>query len=278
MSESHHYIPVFYLKKWTGDDLRLCQYSRPYDRVKAIRKHPSATGFAENLYAIPGADAETERRLERRFFLVADDGAAQALKIIESGPGAQLDDRLRTAWSRFLMTLLFRTPEAVSRWKSNAEQAAAQAHAAALRSGNPPSNPLDYYSAKGAVAALEGLMDNKVIGRDLNLMTWQVVPLQSTHSLLTSDRPLWMESGMAEPDFLLRMPIGPRRLFIAATDPALAQRLARQDHDELAALMNDRVASQAQEFVWGIDDSRLPFVEERLGQKVPMSPVDPIVA
>jgi hypothetical protein len=23
----HHYIPVFYLKKWTGPDGRLCEYS-----------------------------------------------------------------------------------------------------------------------------------------------------------------------------------------------------------------------------------------------------------
>ena len=165
MSENHHYIPVFYLRRWIGYDLCLCAYSRPYDRVKAIRKHPSATGFAEDLYAVPGADAETERHLERRFFLVADNRAAQALKIIESGPGVQLRDTLRSAWSRFLVTLLFRNPEAVSRWKFNAEQAAAQAHAAALRSGNPetseeyPSKPRDYYSAKGAVAALQGLMD-----------------------------------------------------------------------------------------------------------------------
>jgi uncharacterized protein DUF4238 len=37
--EKHHYIPVFYLKQWAGADGRLCQYSRPYNRVKPKRVH-----------------------------------------------------------------------------------------------------------------------------------------------------------------------------------------------------------------------------------------------
>jgi len=39
--EKHHYIPQFYLKQWTGVDRRLCEYSRPYDRLKTRRRFPS---------------------------------------------------------------------------------------------------------------------------------------------------------------------------------------------------------------------------------------------
>jgi hypothetical protein len=78
-------------------------YSRPYDRLKAYRKHPEATGYEEDLYAIHGAGDETANHLEGRFLLRADTHAAEALDLLASRPGAALDDRLRSAWSRFMM-------------------------------------------------------------------------------------------------------------------------------------------------------------------------------
>jgi hypothetical protein len=68
--------------------------------------------------------------------------------------------------------------------------------------------------------------------------------------------------------------MGPRLLFIAADDLTEAQQLARQDHNELIELMNDRVVRQARRFVWGLDDSRLQFVEQRLGDMLPSSPLE----
>lgn len=127
MREKHHYIPVFYLKRWAGNDGRLCVYSRPYDRVKANRKNPDATGYEYDLYAIRGAGAETAGHLEGRFLLSADNDAARALDLLETGRIAQLDVRLRSAWSRFVMTLLHRNPEAVAKWIGKATQASAQA-------------------------------------------------------------------------------------------------------------------------------------------------------
>ena len=72
MREKHHYIPVFYLKRWTGSDGRLCVYCRPYVRVKANRKHPDATGYEYDLYAIEGAGTETAGHLEGRFLASAE--------------------------------------------------------------------------------------------------------------------------------------------------------------------------------------------------------------
>jgi hypothetical protein len=120
MPEKHHYIPVFYLKRWADKDGdgRLCVYSRPYDRVKVNRKHPDATGYEYDLNAIRGADAETEGHLEGRFFLRADNDAARALDILQTGRCDLMDASVRSAWSRFLMTLLHRNPERVAEWKS----------------------------------------------------------------------------------------------------------------------------------------------------------------
>jgi Protein of unknown function (DUF4238) len=50
----HHYIPVFYLKQWAGADGRICEFSRPYDRVKARRVFPDATAYVHGLNKIWG--------------------------------------------------------------------------------------------------------------------------------------------------------------------------------------------------------------------------------
>ena len=92
MRQNHHYIPVFYLKRWVGKDGKLCVYVRPRDRVKTYWKHPDATGYKENLYAISGADDEAAKHLEGRFLNLADSGAAEALDFLENYP---IGSRLR---------------------------------------------------------------------------------------------------------------------------------------------------------------------------------------
>ena len=65
MPQDQHYIPAFYLRRWVDKkDGKLCVYSRPYDCVKAYRKHPEASGYEEDLYAIHGAGDETANHLE----------------------------------------------------------------------------------------------------------------------------------------------------------------------------------------------------------------------
>ena len=60
----HHYIPVFYLRQWTGADGRLCEFSKPYDRVKPRRVNPDGTAYVRGLNTVPGMapeDASTTR-------------------------------------------------------------------------------------------------------------------------------------------------------------------------------------------------------------------------
>jgi hypothetical protein len=287
MPQNHHYVPVFYLKRWVGKDGRLCVYirPRPHDDVKAYWKHPDATGYMEDLYAISGAGDETANHLEGRFLNRADNDAAEALDMLETGRMASMDSRQRSSWSRFMMRLLHGTPEAVSRFTSQvAEHVAAledkfRANYASLRG---PTD-LETYEDRGSdeehlarttVRTLQTVMDSKHLGNYLNGMAWDVVPLRSSYSLLTSDRPLLMTNGIRGPGKHLAMPIGPRLLFIAADDPAEVQRLAQQDHDALAKVTNDRVVRQARGFVWGLDDTQLRFVERRLGDMLPSSPLE----
>jgi hypothetical protein len=50
----HHYIPIFYLKQWAGDDKRICEFGRPYDRAKPRRVHPAGTGYMDGLNTVEG--------------------------------------------------------------------------------------------------------------------------------------------------------------------------------------------------------------------------------
>jgi hypothetical protein len=289
MPQDQHYIPVFYLRRWVGSDGRLCVYSRQHGSVKPNRKYPTATGFAEDLYAIGGAGAEIESHLEGQFFRIADNEAASVLDILETESRDLSDGSLRSGWSRFVMTLLHRNPESVAMWQSKAEEVAAQArdkfrtnYASLRRPSDPekfedyPLKELEYYAARTTVDTLQKMMDHKQMGDHLNRMAWAVVRLKSSHSLLTSDRPLVMTNGIGYSDSHFAMPVGPQRLFIAANDQRLAHHLARQDHDELATTMNNEVTRQARKFVWGLDDTQLRFVERRLGEMRRMTPADPI--
>jgi hypothetical protein len=82
----HHYIPVFYLKQWATDKGRLCEFSKPYDRVKPRKTHPDGTGYVDGLNTVEGLPPAEARFLEDVFFQIADDAAARALKILLSPP------------------------------------------------------------------------------------------------------------------------------------------------------------------------------------------------
>jgi Protein of unknown function (DUF4238) len=192
MSQNHHYVPVFYLKRWVGKDGKLCVYVRPHDRVKTYRKHPDATGYKEDLYAISGAGDEIESHLEGRFLNSADNDAAEALDMLETGRIASMDAHQKSAWSRFVMRLLHGNPEAVDRISAQAEEM--------LRANFAPFANDKEHVARTKVAALQTLMDSDLVGRQLNSMAWVVVPLRSSYSLLTSDRPFVMTNGISGPD------------------------------------------------------------------------------
>jgi hypothetical protein len=58
----------------------------------------------------------------------------------------------------------------------------------------------------------------------------------------------------------------PLRTSHSSNDSTLANRISREKNQtKLAKLMNKVVVGQAQEFVWGMDDSQLTFVQRYMG-------------
>jgi uncharacterized protein DUF4238 len=283
--KKHHYIPKFYLKQWAGGDGRLCEFSRPFKRVVPRRTHPDGTGYQRGLYTFNELPPVLADFIESQFLQLADDRACATLKelLIDN---VDVGADAKSAWSRFLMTLMHRNPERI-------------AHLRASVTANLPTELERFrptYEARGfsnflsfkefcmsltssdlqgiALHAIRRLMDSELLGTTLNRMIWGVMTNETArHNLLTSDRPVTMSNGLARPDGHVLLPISPTRLFIAVNNIETARHFEQMKRGKLLEHVNHRVASQAYNYVYGDDDRQLRFVENRLGKRLPWGPL-----
>jgi hypothetical protein len=172
---------------------------------------------------------------------------------------------LRSGWTRFILSLMFRNPEAVATIKTHIVDMwdegikALQAdYAARRRAGDPES--CEEFIAKhepsaaqiGAANFLADVIDNAQVGKTVFEMNWSRIDLgKSNHELLTSDRPIDMPLGLADPKAYISLPVSPRILFIGAHNHDLADTLRAANPTEVARKNNQRVVEQARKFVWG---------------------------
>lgn len=267
----HHYIPVFYLKRWVGSDGKLCEYSRPYDTVRPRRVHPDATGYVHGLYTIPGLPPESEQAqyVEKKFLQKVDDWAARAIVALSNNEVTS--SHLCVAWSIFLYSLMLRTPEHLL--SIAGKLADTHKHLVSLTDADalnllPPPNIIS------AAEVLPEIANSQLVIRGLLSMQWTVRTLnRSTHTLLTSDRPIVMTNGLAKPNDQLLIPISPTQLFILTNSNEVQRLINRWDESDLVRIVNDRVAGQAIKYVYGTNDRQLRFVSNRLGRRFPATPL-----
>ncbi len=107
----HHYIPVFYLRQWATNG-RLIEFSRPYRSVvKARPTSPEGTGYVRGLNVMKGLPPESAEQFETVVMRNVDSLAADALRQLLSGDeDLKWAPKPRSAWTRFLVSLLLRTP------------------------------------------------------------------------------------------------------------------------------------------------------------------------
>ena len=124
------------------------------------------------------------------------------------------------------------------------------------------------------IKLIQTTIDSEAAGQHFNNLIWRVLDFKSSHTFLTGDRPIIMTNGMIKIDSHLAIPIGPRKLFIAAHTTNWADALMRDKADNVVAFVNDKIARQARRFCIGIDDSHLSFFAKRFGEMLPSSPFD----
>ncbi len=97
-------------------------------------------------------------------------------------------------------------------------------------------------------------------------MKWSVDLSKSNHELLTSDRPIDMPLGLADPKAYISLPVSPRILFVAAHSHDLANTLRAASPIEVVRKNNQRLVEQARKFVWGSNGSQLAFIQKHFGK------------
>jgi hypothetical protein len=267
--QKHHYIPCLYLKQWVGHNGQLCEFTRPYNVVKPRRTHPHGTGYTRGLYAFPRLPPRIANELEDYFLKQVDGQADTALQVM-LGNRPDLNLETRSAWSRFIIALLHRNPEAIQRITDEVERKLPRMFDP-LRENGPST---DQRTSHAILSVLQTIMDSKIVGPVLNGMIWRVLVIdRSRYPLLTSDRPIIMTNGIAQPEGHIVMPISPNQIFVAVNSEEMFARLdASIKNGRITEAVNDQVVKQARRFVWGTDDRQLCFVEKRLGQRITCTP------
>jgi hypothetical protein len=253
----HHYIPVFYLKPWTGSDGRLCEFSKPYKEFRARRKHPAATSYVDGLYTVPGLPPEDAQFVERDFMQAVDSWAAQAQRVfLQNNRDEQdLTSNQYVAWARFIYALMLRNPEHIDKMVHDA--------VAKYEYGGPVQGLLpDFINSTSVIKVLSNMSFHTFLFE------------KGKHTLLTSDRPIVMTDGIMVDGAHLLIPLSPHVLFMASRDRKTVDRIADLPQDEIIEAINDRVCSQARKFVYGVDDSQFRFVHNRFGKRIRSSPFD----
>lgn len=276
----HHYNPEFYLSRWIGDDERLCQFSKPRDEIVPNRRYPSQTGFQKRLYEMADQPPELAQQVESRFMQPLDTQAAEALAALEADdPIMTRDARLRSGWSRFIMSMMMRGPEAIqglkrgtaAQWEKSMPEL--EAKYALVRSAGHPATLREYLAQTGdstdglAMSLVPHLIDHKKIVDLLNNMRWFIRRIVSDEGeFLTSDRPVLMSWTLTEEHAYLFLPLGPKAMFAAVNDIKTQRIVEERAPVEQVRSWNQLLAGRAQRYVYAQDDSMLAFVAEHFGK------------
>lgn len=278
----HHYLPEFLQRRWTSaTDGKLTEYRRPHREVVTRRVYPSQTGYQTELYAIPSRQDPAERQaLESRFMSPLDNLAAEALAEIEAHGRRPSDSRLANAWSRFLLSLMYRTPARVAlvrRKVREGDPGERESMEAAYEKLRRPGDPLtvEAFRAEATAAVYEELeaalirqmIDSTMLGEHIDGMRWSIGTFASPkHGLLLSDEPVMASNGIGKPDGFILLPVSPCSFFMAVNRQAVADAFGNQPASRLERALNDAVVRQATVLVLATDDRHKRFVETRLGK------------
>jgi hypothetical protein len=284
----HHFIPAFYLRQWAGLDGKVVEYARKGSKLIAKPVGPHATGFERDLYAFPKLPAAQAQFMEQVFFAYADQKASDALDVhlgVSSNPWT---GELLSAWSRFVLGVHLRHPDAMPELRAAAEaiwKASGDDHQTIYEAIREPGDPATFDEMlarrdpltpiKVQVNLIVKALDNDIVGTHLNRMKWATIDLSASPvPLLTSDRPVEI-FNLKEPNGVLSIPISATKMFLAVNDEATFATIRAARPDRIVADVNTFVVTRARRFVWARDGSYEAFIAEKMSTKLEPAPLLP---
>lgn len=281
--DRHHYLPQFYLSRWTADEGRLVEFSIPNPASGIVvpkRRVPKGTGFENGIYNFANMPPEKRSLIETRLMHKIDTDGARALAFMERDPrDRHWSAELRQAWVVFMISMFIRNPVDIDAlkakyafdWRSANEKWEAE-YQRQRREGDPASadeyfNSFEQYQIENfALNLLPKLIDLPKVGRKLLNMHWFVVRCASDEEFLTSDRPI-AKTPLDRGDAYWMMPIGPDRLFLAVHSWQHELQIRSQMKPaQFVVDANEAVAGRAVKYAYGRTDRQLPLVQKHLAR------------
>ncbi len=285
----HHFVPAFFLDQWTGPDRKLIEYSLKERRLIAKPIGPRATGYQFDLYAFSELPPDQAQFVEQKFFDYADRIASEALELVLANPPfSSWTPEMRSGWSRFIVALHLRHPDAMPELRSAAQSVwegsgvkSRQQYELIKTPEDPPTydeylaqrDPLAHVKAR--VNLIIKTFDNDILGHHLNNMYWAVLNLESAKNrLLMSDRPV-VFCNLKEPSGYATLPINPTMLFLAVNDRRTLGVFHGMKCDELVRNANKFCVRRARKFVWADDQSQERFIKNNISKDMEPTPLLP---
>lgn len=285
----HHFIPAFFLKQWAGTDGKLIEYSLKHQKLIAKRVGPNSTGFEYDLYAFPDLPPETQQFVEQRFFDYADRTASKALELhLTNADRSTWNVELISAWSRFVIALHLRHPDAMpelrvaaqSVWDGSGEES--QCRYEKIRKPEDPATFDEFIAlrdplvgTKMRVNLIIKSFDNDILGRHINNMIWAVIDLsQAKNQILMTDRPVvitWLNQARG----YITLPIGPTKLFVAVNDKRTLDIFRRMNPGQIVRNANKFSVTHARRFVWAQDEMQTLFIKNNMCKAMEPLPLLP---
>jgi hypothetical protein len=281
--KNHHYVPVFYLERWTSAiNHRVVQHRRVYDgRVVTSRRAPDGTACQRGLNSLVGGTAENREIIETAFMSSAiDNSAAPAIQQLLETKGIGLKADTVAPLIYFLLSLRVRHPEAVKTIRTEGarilldELARDPSAYDALRSESDPPDlvtfmrdmlPLQFENF--GILRLPMLMTDERLVKRMASMHWRVVDCtKASVDLLTSDRPCYLEGNLLDENrpTLIAFPASPRLLLLLSTHRELNYKASRGNVTSVVKRFNKLMVQSAFRYVYATGAHHLPLIEKWL--------------
>lgn len=276
----HHYIPRFQLAQWAVDEGKLWRFLQPRSgKIVTKQVAPAEIGYEKDLYITAGLPPDKVQQVEQLFMSRLDDQAAEAHQLLLAGKLLTLTQKQRSAWSRFIMSQWFRTPQGLEYFKEAmghilaAPDESIHARYQEMRQEGYPEtfeelvalmNP--DFADQASMDLFRKMIDDSKNGLRLNNMPALVIETSESHEFLISDAALQQGSaGLFSAQGFLTLPIAPRKLFVAATRADVVRNIQGLPRRDLIARHNRAVVRHASIFVGATDLSQEGFITANFG-------------
>lgn len=281
----HHYVPEFLLNAWASitHDGRVEVFRLDLPNLCSNRHAPKHTGYEHDLYAFskPIVAGAPKHAVETNFLRHVDNLAAIVRKKLDEKGLKALNQRDRSDWVRFLMSLRIRQPRIVVSLRNESAEHLRKTlmdqpeqYEELAQSGEPPT--LEDWTEQHFPGLIENfglsffheLVDNPDIGNRIFRMKWWLWDFsKEPHDLLLADHPCIFTTRIDDPDLVVVLPISPKKAFMATQSERVAAIMRRQDPNHLLLRINESSLSQAVIRIYASNTRSERFIRNRLSRR-----------